>query len=156
MSEQPVHTGYLAWHFAQAMATRLERELRALDLNLAQYNALQRAERQPGISSADAARHAGITAQSMGSAVASLTDRGLLTRSPHPTNRRILCLHSTPDGSRLLEQARDVVRRVNEEALAVLEPQEQASVHHLLHRLVTHLNPGALPPTAGPTATPDP
>ncbi|MFE9404891.1 MarR family winged helix-turn-helix transcriptional regulator [Streptomyces sp. NPDC006530] len=156
MSEQPVHTGYLAWHFAQAMGSRLERELRTLDLNLAQYNALQWAERQPGISSADAARHAGITAQSMGTAVAGLTDRALLTRSPHPTNRRILCLHSTPDGTRLLERAQEVVRRVNEEALAVLEPQERASVHHLLHRLVTHLNPGALPPTSGPTATPDP
>ncbi|OKK15713.1 hypothetical protein AMK16_27670 [Streptomyces sp. CB00455] len=138
------------------MATRLERELRTVELNLAQYNALQHAERQPGISSADAARHAGITAQSMGSAVASLTDRGLLTRSPHPTNRRILCLHSTPEGSRLLEQAREVVRQVNEEALAVLEPPEQTAVHRLLHRLVAHLNPDALPPTAGPTETPDP
>ncbi|THA49404.1 MarR family winged helix-turn-helix transcriptional regulator [Streptomyces sp. A1136] len=156
MNEQSLHTGFLAWHFAQAMGARLEKELRTLGLNLAQYNALQHAEHQPGISSADAARHAGITAQSMGPAVASLTSRGLLSRSPHPTNRRILCLHSTPDGSRLLEQARDVVRRVNEEALAVLEPEERTAVHHLLHRLVIHLNPGALPPTAGPPATPDP
>ncbi|MFG2666614.1 MarR family winged helix-turn-helix transcriptional regulator [Streptomyces sp. NPDC048387] len=153
MNEQPLHTGYLAWHFAQAMGARLEKDLRALELNLAQYNALQHAERRPGISSADAARQAGITAQSMGSAVGSLTDRGLITRSDHPTNRRVLCLHITPDGSRLLEQAREVVRRVNEEALAVLEPDERTAVHHLLHRLVAHLNPDALAPGDGPGQT---
>ncbi|MEV6553976.1 MarR family transcriptional regulator [Streptomyces sp. NPDC051597] len=156
MNDKPIHTGYLAWHFAQAMGARLEKELRALELNLAQYNALQHADSQPGISSADAARHAGITAQSMGSAVGSLTERGLITRSPHPTNRRVLCLHITPDGSRLLTQASAVVRHINEEALAILEPQEQADVHRLLHRLVTHLNPGALPPTPAPKATTGP
>lgn len=156
VNEKPIHTGYLAWHFAQAMGSRLERELRTLELTLAQYNALQNADRQPGISSADAARHAGITAQSMGSAVSSLTERGLITRSAHPTNRRVLCLHVTPDGSSLLTQARTLVRQVNQEALAVLEPQEQATVHRLLYRLVTHLNPGALPPTPAPEARPDP
>ncbi|UQX04679.1 MarR family transcriptional regulator [Streptomyces sp. RerS4] len=155
MNEQPFHTGYLAWHFSQAMATRLERDLRAIELNLAQYNALQHAQRQPGISSADAARHTGITAQSMGAAVGSLTERGLLIRRPHPTNRRVLCLHITADGSALLSQARTIVRQVNEEALAVLEPEERTAVHQLLHRLVTHLNPDALPPAADPRATPD-
>ncbi len=44
--------GYLAWQLSQNMAGRLERELRAMDLTLAQYNALMHTVRTPGLSSA--------------------------------------------------------------------------------------------------------
>ncbi|MEU4211546.1 MarR family transcriptional regulator [Streptomyces sp. NPDC026206] len=148
MNDQSSHTGYLAWQFAQAMGARLEKELRALDLTLAQHNVLRDALREPGISSAAAARRAGVTAQSMGAAVNELVGRGLMERRPHPTNRRVLCLHTTDDGRRAAEQAAAVVARVNDDALVVLSPAERATAHHLLHRLVEHLNPDALPPSA--------
>ncbi|MBT2384329.1 MarR family winged helix-turn-helix transcriptional regulator [Streptomyces sp. ISL-11] len=141
-------TGYLAWQFSQAMGARLEKELRTLDLTLAQHNVLRSALLDPGVSSAEAARRAGITAQSMGAAVNALVDRGLMERRPHPTNRRVLCLHITADGRRLAERSTAVVGHVNDDALAVLSPTERATAHALLHRLVEHLNPGALPPSA--------
>ncbi|MBZ6477160.1 MarR family winged helix-turn-helix transcriptional regulator [Streptomyces griseocarneus] len=148
MNEQSVSTGYLAWQFSQAMGARLEKELRALDLTLAQHNALQHALREPGISSAAAARRAGITAQSMGAAINGLVDRGLMERRPHPTNRRVLCLHITDDGRRVAGQASVVIGRVNDDALTVLSPAERATAHSLLHRLVAHLNPDALSPSS--------
>ncbi|MEU2869688.1 MarR family transcriptional regulator [Streptomyces olivoreticuli] len=148
MNEQPPYTGYLAWQFAQAMGARLEKELRTLDLTLAQHRVLQHALQQPGVSSADSARRAGITAQSMGAAVTGLVERGMMERRPHPTNRRVLCLYLTDDGRRLSERAQAVVGRVNDAALTVLSPTERATAHDLLRRLVEHLNPDALPPSA--------
>lgn len=148
MNEQSASTGYLAWQFSQAMGTRLEKELRVLDLTLAQHTALMHIARSPGISSADAARRTGVTAQSMGAAVNGLVDRGMLERRPHPTNRRVLCLHITDEGRHLTERAQAVVKNVNDAALSVLSPAEQATAHSLLHRLVAHLNPDALPPSA--------
>ncbi|MFI1255188.1 MarR family winged helix-turn-helix transcriptional regulator [Streptomyces netropsis] len=106
------------------------------------------AARVAHISSADAARRTGVTARSMGAAVNSLVERGMLERHPHPTNRRVLCLHITDDGRHLTERAQAVVKNVNDAALSVLSPAEQATAHSLLHRLVEHLNPDALPPSA--------
>ncbi|GAA0448867.1 MarR family winged helix-turn-helix transcriptional regulator [Streptomyces stramineus] len=146
MNDNTSYTGYLAWQFSQAMGARLEKELRTLDLTLAQHSALQRALNTPGVSSADAARGAGITAQSMGAAVNGLVERGLMERRPHATNRRVLCLHITEEGRHLAERARALVGGVNDDALAILSPAERATAHDLLHRLVEHLNPAALPP----------
>ncbi|UNO41047.1 MarR family transcriptional regulator [Streptomyces sp. MST-110588] len=137
-------TGYLVWQLGHALGARLERALRDLDLTLAQHNALQHAIHRPGVTSAESARRTGVTAQSMGSAVADLTARGLLERRPHPTNRRMIGLHPTEAGARLAARAKTVVENVNAEALAVLTPPEQATAHLLLHRLITHLNPDAL------------
>ncbi|MEU5419007.1 MarR family winged helix-turn-helix transcriptional regulator [Streptomyces sp. NPDC001407] len=147
MNEQSPYTGYLAWRFTQAMSTRLERELRTLDLTLAQHHALRHALLEPGASSAEAARRAGITAQSMGAAVNGLVERGLLERRPHPTNRRVLCLHITEEGRRLSERALAVVGKANDEALSILSPEERATAHDLLRRLAEHLNPDTLPPS---------
>ncbi|AYG78134.1 putative HTH-type transcriptional regulator [Streptomyces hundungensis] len=137
-------TGYLVWQLGHALGARLERALRELDLTLAQHNALQHALHRPGVTSAESARRTGMTAQSMGSAVADLTERGLLERRPHPTNRRMIGLHPTEAGARLAARAQTVVENVNAEALTVLTPPEQATAHLLLHRLVAHLNPDAL------------
>ncbi|MEU2380399.1 MarR family winged helix-turn-helix transcriptional regulator [Streptomyces misionensis] len=139
-------TGYLVWQLGHALGARLERALRDLDLTLAQHNVLQHAVQRPGVTSAESARRTGVTAQSMGSAVADLTERGLLERRPHPTNRRMLGLHPTQAGVLLAARAQAVVEDVNAEALAVLTPPEQATAHLLLYRLVTHLNPDALRP----------
>ncbi|MCS0634729.1 MarR family transcriptional regulator [Streptomyces sp. LP05-1] len=139
-------TGYLVWQLGRALGAQLERALRALDLTLAQHNALQHAVHRPGVTSADSARRTGVTAQSMGTAVTDLVERGLLERRPHPTNRRMLGLHPTPAGTLLAAHAQTVVENVNAEALAVLTPPEQATTHRFLHRLVAHLNPDALRP----------
>lgn len=146
MNEPSFSTGFLAWQFSQAMAGRLEKELRTLDLTLAQHNALQHVRHEPGTSSAAAARRAGITAQSMGAAINGLAERGLMERRPHPTNRRVLCLYITDDGRRMAERSARIVHRMNDEVLAVLSPEERATTHDVLRRLVEHVNPGVLPP----------
>ncbi|MFE1836415.1 MarR family winged helix-turn-helix transcriptional regulator [Streptomyces sviceus] len=140
-------TGYLAWQVTHVMGTRLERALRSLDLTIAQHNALQHLVWTPGISAAEIARRTGITPQSMGTAVSALEDRDLVVRREHPSSRRTVQLAITDRGAKIAERARDVVERLDREALAVLTPAERSVVHSLLHRILAELNPDALPST---------
>lgn len=137
-------TGYLAWQFGQASAQRLEKALRPLDLNLAQLRCLVQVSLTPGISSAEIARRSGLTAQSMGAAVTSLVNRGLIERAPHPANRRVLELRPTDPGRELADRAQQRVDEVQEEMFAVLSAEEQDNVHALLRRLVEHTAPESL------------
>ena len=148
VSKPTSETAYVAWQFSRAMGSRLEKALAALDLTLAQHNALKHAAESPGLSNADAARGAGITAQSMGVAVNELAGRGLLEQRPHPTNRRKVSLYITDTGRPLLASAQETIDRISAEALTVLTPQEQATLHRLLYRLVTPISPLAPPDSA--------
>ncbi|MFF3377255.1 MarR family winged helix-turn-helix transcriptional regulator [Streptomyces sp. NPDC002680] len=111
---------------------RPERALRSLDLTAAQRNALQHVVWTPGISAAEIARRTGFTPQSVGAAVNALIDRGLLVRREHPSNRSTVRPAITGSGAKLAYRARELVERLDTEALAVLAPAE--------------LNPDALPP----------
>ncbi|MFB7651581.1 MULTISPECIES: MarR family winged helix-turn-helix transcriptional regulator [unclassified Streptomyces] len=144
--------GYLAWQLSQNIAGKLERELRALDLTLAQYNALLHTVRTPGLSSADIARRSGLTAQSMGAAVIQLIERGLLRREPHPTSRRSMCLFATEEGHAATAHADAVAGRITAEATSHFSQADNAILHRLLYRLVEELNPDSLAPGARPQA----
>lgn len=144
-STQP---GYLAWQLGQATAQRLERSLRPLEINLAQLRALVAVSMTPGISSAEVARRSGLTAQTMGAAVAGLVERGLMERSAQPGNRRVLQLHVTDAGQALGERAQIVVDGIQEAMFGVLSADEQKVAYGLLRRLVEHNAPDSLRSTA--------
>ncbi|MFB7091410.1 MarR family winged helix-turn-helix transcriptional regulator [Streptomyces sp. NPDC056296] len=144
--------GYLAWQASQNIAAKLERELRALDLTLAQYNALLHTVRSPGLSSADIARRSGLTAQSMGAAVNQLIGRGLLRREPHPTSRRSMCLFATDEGHAAGTRADAVADRITAETTSHFSAADNMTLRHLLYRLVEELNPDSLVPGARPQA----
>ena len=144
ITDPSTRTGYLAWQFGQATAQRLERALRQFDLNLAQLRCLVQVSLTPGISSAEIARRSGLTAQSMGAAVTGLVERGLVERTAHPANRRILALRVTDPGHDLAVRAQKVIDEVQEEMFRVLSAEEQDTVHGLLRRLVEHTAPESL------------
>lgn len=137
-------SSYLAWQFSQAMNLRLEKALRPLGMNLAQHNALVQVALSPGISSADVARRSGMTAQSMGQAVNTLVERGLLRREPHPDNRRIMRLHGTDAARELAENGQRALESAADEIFGALDAAQRAVLHTTLRALVAHLNPDAL------------
>ncbi|MFD3925759.1 MarR family winged helix-turn-helix transcriptional regulator [Streptomyces sp. NPDC058614] len=144
MNHPDARTGYVAWQIGQIMAARIERTLRPFQLTLAQNSALTQAIREPGVSSATAARRAAITPQSMGSAVNGLVERGLLERRTTPGDRRTQRLHATEAGLRLAAEASKALDATHAEALQVLTPPEQEQAHALLLKLLTSLNPSAV------------
>jgi DNA-binding MarR family transcriptional regulator len=105
---------------AERVAQGLQPELS--DSQLASLAALEKHTMTPG----ELAEHEKVQPPSITRVIASLEERGLIQRMPHPSDRRQVVLTVT-------DQGRDVVRRVRQlreawlaRRLADLTPQEQA------------------------------
>jgi DNA-binding MarR family transcriptional regulator len=127
---------------SQALSQQLERTLRPLGLTHAQLAALAQLGRDPnlGYSGADLANRAGVTPQSMSSAIGSLLERGLVVRTPHPTHGRVLEVRITESGAALLQRAEAAATTVEDRAVAQLSDEEQAQLSALIHKLMQTLD----------------
>jgi len=74
-------------------------------------------------SSADLARRAQMTPQSMNELTAPLFRKGFVKRRPHPEDSRILLLSLTKAGQRLLAQCDRLMDQVEEEVFGCLDHQ---------------------------------
>ncbi len=107
---------------------RLVPELAEPALSDTQLAALATLERHGAMTPGDLAEHEKVQPPSMTRVIAALVDWQLVTRAPHPTDRRQVILTVTMDG-------RDLVRRVRRRReawlarrLAELSPQERATL----------------------------
>ncbi|MDX3351780.1 MarR family transcriptional regulator [Streptomyces sp. ME01-24h] len=138
------HIGYLIWQLSQAYAIRVEQALRPLRLTQTQFSALMRLIANGATSGAELARRCGVTAQSMGTAVQGLAERGLVERRAHPTHGRIIEISVTPEGEQLVVRAEHAIAPAEEEALSPFDPHERERVQADLRRMLATLNPHAL------------
>lgn len=90
-------------------------------------NLLTAFEAVPELSSAELARVAAVTPQTMNTLVHHLVERGLLDRRPHPAHGKVVLLRLSRRGRRLLDQATPAVRVVELEL-------EQAALEGLTER----------------------
>ncbi|MCI3928203.1 MarR family winged helix-turn-helix transcriptional regulator [Streptomyces sp. AN091965] len=132
---------YIMRMVSNALSQQLERTLRQFSLNHAQFAALAQLglEQPGGLSGAELGHRAGVTAQSMSAAVASLLDRGLVSRTPHPTHGRILEVRITPEGLDLVERAQAAAKHVEDRAVAGLTPAQQGELRALLGQITRTL-----------------
>ena len=121
----------------------LERPLRELGLTVPQYSTLRALERAPGASSAELARSALVTPQTMNVLVLQLEESGLITRTTSTINLRVLNAELTPHGKRLLNKATRLVRRLESAAVAELSEAEHRQLIGLLTRCTAALERGA-------------
>ncbi|TDD93953.1 MarR family winged helix-turn-helix transcriptional regulator [Actinomadura rubrisoli] len=133
---------YMMRMVSNALSQQFERVLRGFSLNHAQFAALAQLglEHPDGLSGAELGYRAGVTAQSMSAAVASLLDRGLVTRTPHPTHGRILEVRITGEGLELIERAQAAAKRVEDRAMAELTPAQQDELRSLLRQITRTLD----------------
>lgn len=136
--------GYLIWQLSQAYAQRIEQALRPLGLTQAQYSALVRLSLDGAMSSAELARRCGVTAQSMGTALRDLVERGLVERHSHPTHGKIIEMTVTDAGQALALRGEKALEPCEREALAPFAPEERERVRADLQRMLGTLNPRAL------------
>jgi MarR family transcriptional regulator for hemolysin len=145
-----------------AVAPLLMREFRAEmrrsaphDLSVPLFRSLILAANRPGATVSDLANHLGVTLPTASVAVARLAARGLLAE-PAPGKRRSLQL--TPDGARMVEQARVHTTAAFEQRLGALPPATLAAIEHALAALEAALGgtgrPAAPPADATPLASP--
>lgn len=88
------------------------------DLSIPERSALAQLDRGGAATSAELARQAQISPQSMGATLAGLASRGLVERRPDPADGRRVVLSVTSDGLALLRAKRDRRSRQLARALA--------------------------------------
>ncbi len=132
---------YLMRVTSNALSQQLERALRPFGLTHAQLAALAQLTHPEanGLSSAELGYRAGVTPQSMSTAVASLLERGLIQRTPHPTHGRVLEVRITPAGAELCKSAQIATKSVETRAVAGLTPDQQSELRLSLRHMMTVL-----------------
>ncbi|MET3804397.1 DNA-binding MarR family transcriptional regulator [Nakamurella sp. UYEF19] len=71
-----------------------------------------------------------------------LVARGLVTREPHPTDRRGLNTVITPEGLRVFSLAvPGLVETVRSHVFGILSPRERSSLHAIMTRIADNIDP---------------
>ena len=104
-------------------------------LTAGQYMALSLVVHHEPSSSADLARRAHITPQSMGEFIKVLEFKGLLERRTDVSNRRAILLTSTPAGRKMLVRSDAKVDQAERRFFDCLSGEEYAHLRLLLSRL---------------------
>jgi DNA-binding MarR family transcriptional regulator len=107
---------------------RLMPELAEPALSDTQLAALATLERHGAMSPGDLAEHEKVQPPSMTRVIAALVDWELVTRAPHPTDRRQVILTVTPAGRSLVQKVRRRKEAWLAQRLAELSPQERAAL----------------------------
>lgn len=101
-------------------------ELATLGTNISQINVLREIALNPGISSADLARLAFLTPQTLGQLVIQMQERRLVTR--RPGDGRKICHYLTKTGEKLLIAGMEKTREVDTHALRDFSDRELATL----------------------------
>jgi DNA-binding MarR family transcriptional regulator len=121
---------------------RIKQTRNPVDLTLPESSALSRLERNGPISAAELARLEQISPQSMGSTLARLEQRGLISRTADPGDGRRQLLAVTRAGTALVHAKRSARDQQINRALQTLTPAELAqldAVLPLLERIAREL-----------------
>lgn len=129
------HLGYLLRQAAHAHRQRVEQRLSGICLTLPQFSVLTILAAYPGHSSADLARLALVTPQTMSVIVANLLKAGLVVRERHRVHGRIQTLTLTAAGEAMLEAAKRYVYALEAEMLNDLTPTQQTEIRQWLTRI---------------------
>ena len=128
--------------FAQTIG-RVVRHMRAAaaqhELSLTEFAVLARLGREGPATTAELARAEGMRPQSMSVAVATLEDRWLVERKPHPSDGRQMNIVLTEKGAAVRASTKDLKRAWLAQATARLEDEEReilARAGDILKRLL--------------------
>jgi DNA-binding MarR family transcriptional regulator len=139
MDRQRPSTLYLLHQTSQGLRSRLEQALRPIGLTGLQYTILGLLDRHEGLSSADLSRRFFVTQQTMNQVIAGMTKRGLIDRTASETNRRILRMTLTAEGSDLLARSELIADVIEVEALECVPGADLAQMRDHLRFLLRQL-----------------
>jgi DNA-binding MarR family transcriptional regulator len=124
--------GYLLKVAQHALRTAMDDALRPVGITTSQYAVLTALEREPGLSNADLARAAYVTAQSMQGIVANMERDGLIKRATDPAHKRILRTELTAAGRKALARADSAVADIEGQMLTGLDAKQRALLNRML------------------------
>jgi DNA-binding MarR family transcriptional regulator len=135
---------YLVKRVERGVRSQLDDALQELQVTTPEYTALSVLRHRSGLSSAQLARRAFVSAQAMNLIVVALERRGWIARSPDPDNGRILRAKLTPLGKEMLVACDRATASVEKALLAELSASEVAALRSMLERCANALSEAAL------------
>ncbi|GAB2948661.1 MarR family winged helix-turn-helix transcriptional regulator [Nonomuraea fastidiosa] len=105
---------------------RLRRQAAAHSLTPTQFATLAAVERHSGITPGELAELEKVQPPSMTRVIAALEERGLVSRTPHPTDRRQVTVSVTEPAQKLLKEERRRKEAWLAQRLKELSPEERA------------------------------
>lgn len=127
--------GYALKRAQQALRGHLDKELRNIGLTTPQYSVLAGLEFSAGLSSAELARRAFVTPQTMQSIIATLERDGLIMRMAHPVNGRVRTTELTPAGRAALRAAHEIVANAEVLTRNAVAPSDPEIMYSALLRI---------------------
>ena len=140
--DNPPHIhGLLLKSLQHTLRQRFDEALRkqGVELSFAQFSALFNLHCDPGVTGAQLARHAMVSAQTMNSALHALELDGYIERRPHPLSRRADSWSLTDAGLAELEGARQVATEIFARMLGGFSSHELAAFEDYLRRSIQAL-----------------
>jgi DNA-binding MarR family transcriptional regulator len=117
-----------------ALRTVIERELAPLGITGPQYSALNIIVRLPGLSGTELAHASSLTQQTTNAILVALERKRWIVRQSRAGNRRVLDVHPTDEGRRIISGARRIVYRIERRMVADLDVRDQAQLREWLVR----------------------
>jgi DNA-binding MarR family transcriptional regulator len=137
--------GYLVNRVARAFAGRLATDLRPHGVAIGQWAVLLHLWSTDAMTQAELARRVAIEQPTMVRTIDRMERDGLVTRTPHPSDRRASRITLTERGHKLRDELIPLAAKVNREATASLTADEVATLRRLLAKLLQS-EPGTLSP----------
>ena len=127
--------GYLLYRVGAALRPEVSAMLGPLGLALPQFVCLRIVSINPGLSSAELSRRAGVTPQAMNTVLRELESIGAVARPASVSSGRALPATLTGQGRSLLKRAEAAVRVADAHILAKLTAAQQREFKRMLNKL---------------------
>ncbi|MGF6884273.1 DNA-binding MarR family transcriptional regulator [Nocardia sp. GAS34] len=131
---------FLLSQIGHHVADRFTEQLARLDLNPAHFAVLGNLAAGDGRSQQELADLLRVHRNAMVGLVDELEQRALVTRRPHPDDRRAHAVHLTDHGREVLKAIQSEADALESEILAPLDESERTLLLPLLQRIAAHAN----------------
>lgn len=139
LNQTTQNLGYILKRAQQSLRTRVDTQLRAMEITLPQYVVLSSVAMSPGISNADLAKAAFVTPQTMQGILSTLEKRNLLARSKDPEHGRRLMTKLTAEGQVAVKAAEIEITTVEAMMMSSISAHEIEQTTQTLLKCIENL-----------------
>jgi DNA-binding MarR family transcriptional regulator len=129
--------GYNARRAALEIIGLFLQRMAIYDLRPVDFSVLSLITHNPGISSRQLCTALSILPPNLVGMINALEKRGLILRKPHPSDGRVIGLHLSENGSKLMTSAEHTAKELEEEAGSKLTATERKTLMRLLQKIYT-------------------